>query len=209
MIAHPTNDGEAFWERHYQSVSDKTDGKPSAPLVRFVEGRHPGRALDLGCARGDNPVWLAKRGWQVNGVDIAPTALSYARANAERAGVSDNILLEQHDLANSFPEGSFDLISAIYLQSPVAVPAAAILKRASSSIRPGGMLLFVTHASVAPWSWSDPGTVFPTSEEELMDARLDPHSWIKLFVGTSERQATGPKGQTATVKDNIIALERR
>jgi len=34
----------------------------------------PGKALDLGCAEGADAIWLAQRGWQVTGVDIAQIA---------------------------------------------------------------------------------------------------------------------------------------
>jgi SAM-dependent methyltransferase len=46
-----------------------------------------GPALDLGCGTGTHSVTLARRGWQVTGVEIVPKALSIARKRAGRAGV--------------------------------------------------------------------------------------------------------------------------
>jgi SAM-dependent methyltransferase len=46
-----------------------------------------GRALDLGCGSGIWSVELARKGWQVTGVDLVPKALRRARARAEKAGV--------------------------------------------------------------------------------------------------------------------------
>ncbi|MGD8689412.1 MAG: class I SAM-dependent methyltransferase, partial [Gammaproteobacteria bacterium] len=46
-----------------------------------------GRALDLGCGTGFWSVRLARRGWEVTGVDIVPKALRTARKRAEDAGV--------------------------------------------------------------------------------------------------------------------------
>ncbi|GAA2120560.1 hypothetical protein GCM10009802_23320 [Streptomyces synnematoformans] len=69
---------------------------------------------------------------------------------------------ERHDLARSFPSGTFDLVSAQYFQTPFALPRAAILRTAAPALHPGGRLLVVDHGSIAPWSWNqDPGTRFP------------------------------------------------
>jgi methylase of polypeptide subunit release factors len=46
-----------------------------------------GRALDLGCSTGMQSVALARRGWQVTGIEIAPRALRAARERARQAGV--------------------------------------------------------------------------------------------------------------------------
>lgn len=56
---------------------------------REERGREPpfGRALDLGTGSGIWGVELAKRGWDVTGVDIVGKALRRARDRVERAGV--------------------------------------------------------------------------------------------------------------------------
>jgi 2-polyprenyl-3-methyl-5-hydroxy-6-metoxy-1,4-benzoquinol methylase len=56
---------------------------------REEKGRQPpyGQALDLGCGSGIWGVELAKRGWQVTGVDFVPKALRRARERARHAGV--------------------------------------------------------------------------------------------------------------------------
>jgi SAM-dependent methyltransferase len=46
-----------------------------------------GPALDLGCGTGRWSVQLARRGWEVSGVDIVPKAIHAARRRAENAGV--------------------------------------------------------------------------------------------------------------------------
>ncbi|MEF2073021.1 class I SAM-dependent methyltransferase [Consotaella aegiceratis] len=203
------NTSERFWERRYQEQSSTSSGRPSAALTRFVEGRASGRALELGCAKGDDAVWLARQGWTVTAVDVSQTALGYARSNAETAGVADRIRFERHDLGQSFPDGTFDLVTACYLQSPVEFPRAAILRRAAAAVAPGGMLLIATHGSVAPWSRSDPNTVFSTAEEEFEQLDLDPEAWERVFVGSSEREARHQDGRTAKVLDIGVVLTRR
>jgi len=46
-----------------------------------------GRALDLGCGSGMQAVQLAKRGWQVTGVELVPKAFDAARRRARDTGV--------------------------------------------------------------------------------------------------------------------------
>ena len=48
----------------------------------------PGRALDIGCGTGTNAVYLAQRGFEVVGTDIAWLAIRRARRKAREAGVS-------------------------------------------------------------------------------------------------------------------------
>ncbi|WP_246082642.1 hypothetical protein [Rubellimicrobium rubrum] len=45
-------------------------------------------------------------------------------------------------------------------------------------------------------------------EEALAELALDEGAWKRVFVGGTEREATGPGGQVATVKDTVLALRR-
>jgi SAM-dependent methyltransferase len=47
----------------------------------------PCRAVDLGCGSGTNCIYLASRGFDVTGIDVAPTALGIADEKAAKAGV--------------------------------------------------------------------------------------------------------------------------
>ena len=197
-----------FWEEHYLASTRPSSGRPSGALVRFAGPLPEGTALDLGCAQGDDAVWLARRGWRVVAVDVSATVLARAAKNAQTAGVSDLVAFERHDLASTFPEGRFDLVCALFLHSPVEFPRTRVLRAAARAVDPGGLLLIVEHASVAPWSWADPDTVFPTPEQSLAALDLDPSRWHGEFVGAPQREATGPNGQRDTVTDNVIALRR-
>jgi SAM-dependent methyltransferase len=61
----------------------------AALFEREVAGRRPlyGPVLDLGCGSGIWAVELARRGWEVTGVDIVRKALRRARRRAREAGV--------------------------------------------------------------------------------------------------------------------------
>jgi len=74
------------WER----MPSLPIGEQAIALLDQAEsGREPpyGRALDLGCGTGFWSVRLARRGWDVTGVDIVPKALRTARKRARAAGV--------------------------------------------------------------------------------------------------------------------------
>ncbi len=201
-------DAKQFWEERYQAASPDSSGKPGTMLRQTVEPLTAGRALELGAGKGDDAVWLARAGWSVVAVDISPTALGYAAANARRAELADRITFEQHDLSQSFPQGKFDLVTANYLQSPFDFPRAAVLRRAAGAVASDGHLLIVEHRTRLPWSSASPDMPFPTVEETFASLELRDQDWIRLRVETIERQATGPDGQTAMVRDNVIFLKR-
>jgi SAM-dependent methyltransferase len=66
------------WERYGQTASasiaallDREETERSRPL---------GRALDLGCGRGQYTPELARRGWEVVGIDYVPAAIEAAKS---------------------------------------------------------------------------------------------------------------------------------
>jgi cyclopropane fatty-acyl-phospholipid synthase-like methyltransferase len=82
-----------------------------AQLVEGPDGLTPGRALDIGCGRGRNSIYLAGHGWDVTGVDLVRSAVETGRRNAAAAGVP--VRLEVGDVtqlsAMDLP-GQFDLL---------------------------------------------------------------------------------------------------
>lgn len=197
-----------FWETlHQQVAASLTEVRVNPILASTVSDLPPGTALDLGCGQGGDSLWLAQHGWQVTAVDIAEAALHKVNERAAQQRLSDRIRTEQHDLANSLPSGTWDLVSAHYLHSLFGFPKARILGDLGEQVNPGGMLLIVDHGSVAPWSWNQ-GATIPTPDQTLAGMNLDPPSWRTPSCEARNRTATGPDGQTAEVTDNVIALRR-
>lgn len=198
---------ENFWEPHYAASPPGTGG-PNPALVDTVGSMSPGQALDLGCGGGGDALWLVERGWVVLTVDVSATALARVVDRATGAGLTDRVRAERHDLTATFPQGSFDLVSAQYLLSPVEFDRPPVFARAAAAVRTGGVLLIVDHASVPPWSWADPDTVFPTPQQTLDSIGLDLEQWKTVRAENHDRVADGPGGQRATVTDTVIALTR-
>ncbi|MBN9672738.1 class I SAM-dependent methyltransferase [Roseibium aggregatum] len=195
-----------FWNDHYRKGSSTSSGRPGTALAQFTAPLTPGTVLELGCAKGDDAIWLARRGWQVTAVDVSSVALDLAAKNARQAGVSENLRFEEHDLAVSFPQGSFDLVTASFLHAPQDWPRAKVLRQAADAVDTGGHLLIVDHGSRAPWSWAPEDTVYPTAEDTLASLELVESTWQRCCVCPISRMTTGPEGQSAIVTDTIIFL---
>ena len=199
-------DAQQVWEERYAESDRIWSGRPNDRLVELVADLPPGRALDLGCGEGGDAVWLAQRGWQVVAVDIATNAL--ARAATAAGELSARIHFAQHDLTKTFPEGSFDLISAQFLHSPLDWDRALLMRRAAAAVTPGGILLIVDHAAAPPWAQRMRDREFPSAQAVVEDMDLDPARWQRLRVGSAQRETESPDGRPVTLTDNVIVLRR-
>jgi SAM-dependent methyltransferase len=205
-----TTDVEQFWEQHYGAAERVWSGRANATLVDVVQDLPPGTALDLGCGEGGDAVWLALRGWQVTAVDVSPTALQRAAEHAAEAGVADRVTPERHELGRSFPAGTYDLVSAAFLHSPVELPREDVMRQAAAAVAPGGRLVVLGHAG-AP-SWAPPEHAahahFPTPQEVLDALHLPQGGWSAERTELVERTASGPQGQTGHLEDSLVVVRR-
>lgn len=167
-----------------------------------------GSALDLGCGQGGDAIWLASQGWQVTAVDVSVTALALAVDNAAGVGVTGAIEWERHELAVSFPAGTFDLVSACYLHAPVEMPREQILRSAAAVVAPGGTLLVVGHAGFPSWREPDPEIHLQTSQEVLDDLALPAGRWEVKRSDSVPRRLPGPDGKPGTRTDNVLNVGR-
>ncbi|RSN55524.1 SAM-dependent methyltransferase [Amycolatopsis sp. WAC 04182] len=189
-----------FWDDLHERRAAETP-KVNARLAEIAGPLAPGTALDLGCGGGGDAVWLAARGWRVTAVDISGAAVRSLRARGEP------ITALRVDLAEDFPDGTFDLVSAQYFHTPFELDRARVLRTAAGSVNPGGLLVVVDHGSAAPWSWSQDAD-YPSPDEVAAGLELDPADWSIDRAEAAERLATGPAGRTATVIDHVLVLRR-
>lgn len=200
-----------FWDDLYGEREQVWSGNPNPVLAAVAAELAPGTALDLGCGEGADAVHLAAAGWTVTGIDISTTALARAVAHAADAGVADRIAFEHHDLATSFPTGPFDLVSAQFLQSPVELPRAAVLRAAGGAVAPGGSLLVVAHAAMPPGSRHEhhqSDEPLPTPESDRAALELPDDGWDVVRAEIVEREAEGPDGELRTLLDSVLLVRR-
>jgi SAM-dependent methyltransferase len=99
------------WNAHYASGFTPWDSdEPDAALVDTVEaGTIPaGRALEVGCGTGTNALWLAARGFDVVGVDVAPLAID--RASAKLGDAASACRFEVRDFLKDPPQSVFNFV---------------------------------------------------------------------------------------------------
>jgi dephospho-CoA kinase len=142
------------WEALYQRADTGWDlGGPAPAFVDLLAGPDappPGRLIVPGSGRGHDALLFAERGFDVVGVDFAPSAVAQATAAAAARGLTDRARFIQRDIFALPPEfrGAFDYalehtcLSA--LDPRLAPEYAALITRL---LRPGGMYiaLFFTH----------------------------------------------------------------
>ncbi len=201
------DDVQRFWEERYRSAERVWSGQVNPRLVEVVADLPVGRALDLGCGEGADALWLAERGWEVVAVDISATALQRATAAASARNMLAHIDFQRHDLNESFPEGTFDLVSAQYLHSPARLERDGVLQRAAERVNRGGVLLIVDHGAPPPWA-EHHNHHFAGIEEVVASLQLDAPCWTRLRTEALEREMAGPNGEVGTMADNVMVLRR-
>jgi SAM-dependent methyltransferase len=72
------------------------------------------RVLDVGCGVGTTAIEVASHfGAHVTAVDISPLMLDRARANVQRAGLADKVIVEHGDITDlHYPDNTFDRVIA-------------------------------------------------------------------------------------------------
>ena len=90
-----------FWEGRYQENQTNWDlGEPAPPLVDFLAGQQApssGKVMVPGCGRGHEALLLAEHGFEVLGLDFAPSAVAYCRQKARDRRLDDRAHFEQYD----------------------------------------------------------------------------------------------------------------
>ena len=78
----------------YESTPPWDIGRPQKEFIRLAEdGEISGRVLDAGCGTGENALYLASLGFEVWGIDSAPSAIKKAKEKAKKREISVNFLV--------------------------------------------------------------------------------------------------------------------
>lgn len=200
-----------FWDKQYGARDRIWSGRVNATMAAIAATLEPGRALELGSGEGADAIWLAAQGWQVLGVDVSAVAIHRAASHAASLGIdAGRARFQQHDLANGVPgiTGGWQLITASFLQSPIELDRAGILRAAADALAPGGHLLIVTHAAAPPWAATehhDPAKLRPAAAV-LRELSLSEQHWTVERAEDVQRETNAPDGTAAVLLDGVVLV---
>lgn len=120
------------WNEKYRQIP--ADLKPASLVRSWFHVSGNARALDLAAGVGGNALFLARKGFSVDAVDISDAAVKHLQ------GLHPDIRPIQADLASFFlPRERYGLILNFhYLER-------SLFDRIANALTPGGVLLFETH----------------------------------------------------------------
>lgn len=112
---------------------------PSRLLVENFELLPKGLALDLAMGEGRHAIYLASRGYDVDGVDVDANAVARARASARRLGAPFRAVVGNvEDGTYILPMETYDVIVVFrYLHRP-------LFHDIRDGLKPGGVVVFQT-----------------------------------------------------------------
>ncbi|MEU9015443.1 methyltransferase domain-containing protein [Streptomyces sp. NPDC048479] len=149
-----TDGAASWWDGFYADRSKPVPffvAKPDENLVSYLDRDliTRGRALDLGCGPGRNALRLASLGFEVDAVDLSPTAIAWAEDRAREAGADVQFHCgDVFALTGTALGGPYDLIydSGCFHHLPPhrRISYLALLDRA---LAPGGHLALTCFAA--------------------------------------------------------------
>ncbi len=128
----PMRKQQAIWLKEHGSqamLPALAEQKPASGVVKFIDFLKSqsvdikGRAIDIGCGRGRNTVYLAELGLDVFAVDYIQPALDSAQKLAESKGVAEKVHLihaaidEPWDFPNDYFDFAIDCFSSIDIET--------------------------------------------------------------------------------------------
>lgn len=131
-------DTRARWDARYASGDRRHDTAALPLLAAWVPRFPPGRALDVAAGLGRHALFLARRGWTVDAVDISMVGLRILSRRARAAHLRINLILADLDQLQLRPD-SYDLVVQTFFFQRRLLP------RLRRWVRPGGLVYIETH----------------------------------------------------------------
>jgi SAM-dependent methyltransferase len=134
--------GPVYLDLYDPVLQDRTPGEVDA-IERLLEIRPPLRILDLACGQGRHSIDLARRGYQVTGLDHSPYLLDVAAQRAAAAGVT--VRWVEGDMRQPVPvPGDYDVAVNLFTSFGYFDDDAddlMVLRAVAGVLRPGGRFL--------------------------------------------------------------------
>ena len=104
-----------YWDEYYRGQNDAHRPKqPNQFFKKHLKDLKPGRLLLPGEGEGNNAIWAAKSGWQVDAFDISEEARKIALQMAERERVSISYSIADFEKTPA-NKNTYDLVAIIDL----------------------------------------------------------------------------------------------
>ena len=131
-----TDSDKSRWDKMYSKHKGYVFGKePAAYLVEVLPQLPKGKALDLAMGEGRNAVYLAKKGFNVDGVDISEVAVRKARKLALESGVRIKTIIADLNKYQVQQE-EYDVIMDFYFLNRSLIP------QIKKGLKKGGVVVF-------------------------------------------------------------------
>jgi 2-polyprenyl-3-methyl-5-hydroxy-6-metoxy-1,4-benzoquinol methylase len=188
----------SFNRLYHDSNQTRFTTEPSAFLVAMTKDLKPGKALDVAMGQGRNVLYLASKGWDVTGFDIAEEGLKVAQANAATSGLAIKTVKAGWDDFD-FGHEQWDLICFIYTDAPVVDPR--FVTRVRDGLKNGGLLLM-----------DRPYRSLDHPEPQWRETEADKaNAWLKAWSGLQivyyeDTTGVGDWQQTSTARQEYKEL---
>ncbi|MBO9338607.1 MAG: methyltransferase domain-containing protein [Chloroflexus sp.] len=185
-------------ERYLSGEIPWDHSEPPPEIITLSNELPPGRAIDLGCGTGRACIWLARAGWQVDGIDFVPEAIAIARERVAAAGVADKVRLFVADATRlDFLTEPYDLAIDVGCGHGFSEPELnAYLDEVRRLLRPGGLFAFFAHLRTP--TTPDAAILKTHIEQTLLLAALQSRFIIEQFV-PGETVVMGQRGPSAWI----------
>jgi SAM-dependent methyltransferase len=133
--------GPSYLELYDEALRERTPAEIDQ-LERFLQLLPPLRILDLPCGQGRHAIELARRDYDLTGVDLSPYLLDVAKGRAEEAGVKVRWILG--DMRQPIDGEAFDLILNLFTSFGYFAGEAddrLVVRAARSMLKPRGRFL--------------------------------------------------------------------
>jgi len=197
----PATNWRQFFDWHAEHYDENVFTQNTVEEVDFFLGLFPlakgARILDVGCGTGRHSIELAKRGYQVTGIDLSPGMLAVAKRKAAAASVQIEFIeadatafetKEPYDGALCVCEGAFGLIGA---DDDPEEHDFLILQRVAAALRSGGGFLLTALNAY--------GAIRRMSDDNVKSGAFDPSTMVAEY----EDEMDLPEG-----KKTIVIRER-
>lgn len=211
----------SFFGRDYLDAYDGSFTQERAErevsLIETVLGLQRGESiLDLCCGQGRHAVELARRGYEVTGLDLSAEYLALTRQAAAAAGVAVETM--EADMRAIPFDARFDAVvnmysSYGYLESDAE--DAKVLAAANRALKPGGRLLldllnreWVVHNNgPADWHSGPDGTIYLERRELDLVASRNHVTFMAIGPDGARRDLGGHHIRLYTLREMVAALE--